>query len=364
MQVLRLLHREATHRSGQRAARRLEFWRCSPVRAYLHARYESCSLMNRWLFWKLLGGWMLVAGVAWGQNYPQRPIRLVVPTTVGGGADVIARLFASKLSELLGQQVVIENRAGANALIGADAVAKSPPDGYTLLFGTGQNTVNPSLVKKMPHDIVKDFAPVSLALQIPYFLVVHPSIPARSVKEFIVLAKARPKQLNFGSGGVGSAAHLSGELLKTMAGLDMTHVSYRGGSLGTTDLLGGHIDLMFSAITTMLPYTSAGRLRGLGVTSPRRHPSIPEVPAIAETVPKYESRSWYGVLAPAGTPKEIVARLNAALVKLTNTPEIRNTLIGMGTDPETNTPEEFARFIRDEVARSAQVVKAAGVRPE
>jgi tripartite-type tricarboxylate transporter receptor subunit TctC len=320
--------------------------------------------MKKSLFGNLLVAWMSIAGIAWGQSYPNRIIRLVVPTTTGGGTDIVARLYAPKLGEMLGQQVVVDNRAGANALIGADFVAKSAADGYTLLFGTGQNTVNPSLVRKMPHDIVRDFAPVSLVLQSPYFLVVHPSIPAKSVKELIALARANPGKLTFGSAGVGSATHLSGELLKTMARLNMVHVPYKGGNLGLIDLLGGHIDLMFPAIVSILPYYQAGRVRGLGVTSPRRHPSIPEIPAIAETIPGYECRSWYGVLAPAGTPRDIVARLNAALVKLTSTPEIRNALIAQGTDPETNTPEEFARFIRDEVARSARVVKDAGVTPE
>ena len=320
--------------------------------------------MKRLLFAKLLVAWMSIAGVAWGQNYPNRPIRLVVAAAPGGGPDAVARLFAPKLGELLGQPVVVDNRAGANALIGADVVAKSPADGYTLLFGTGQHTTNPSLIKKMPHDIVKDFAPVSLVLQAAYFLVVHPSIPARSVKEFIAFAKAKPNQLNFGSGGVGSTNHLSGELLKTMAGIEIVHVPYKGISLALADLMGGHLDLLFPALASGLPYHRSGRLRGLGVTSPRRHPSAPEVPTIAETVPTYESRSWYGVLAPAGTSREIVTRLNGAFVTLTNTPEMKHALIALGTDPETNTPEEFARFIRDEVARSARVVKAAGVIPE
>jgi tripartite-type tricarboxylate transporter receptor subunit TctC len=320
--------------------------------------------MKRLLFAELLLAWMSIVGVAWGQNYPNRPIRLIVATAPGGGTDAVARLYAPKLGELLGQQVVVENRAGANALIGADVVAKAPPDGYTLLFATGQHTANPSLVKKMPHDPIKDFAPVSLVLQAPYFLVVHPSIPARSVKEFIAVAKAKPNQLNFGSGGIGSTNHLSGELLKTMTGIQMVHVPYKGISLALADLIGGHLDLMFPAIASGLPYHRSGRLRGLGITSPRRHPSAPEVPAIAETVPRYESRSWYGVLAPAATPRDIVTRLNGALVKLTNTPELRDALIAMGTDPETNTPEEFAQFLRDEVVRSARVIKAAGVSPE
>ncbi|MCX7137507.1 MAG: tripartite tricarboxylate transporter substrate binding protein [Proteobacteria bacterium] len=306
----------------------------------------------------------LMAGASWGQNYPNRAIRFVVPTAPGGGPDVIARFLTPKLTEILGQQVVVDNRAGANALIGADVVAKAPADGYTWLFGTGQNTVNPSILKSMPHDIIKDFAPVSLVFQAPYFLLVHPAVPVKSVKEFIAFAKANPNKLNVGSGGIGSAAHLSAELLQVMTGIKMVHVPYKGVGIALADLVGGHIDLMFPALASGLPYHKSGRLRGLGITSPKRHPSAPDVPAIAETVPKFEARSWIGVLVPAGTPREIVNRLNSVFVKLVNTPEVREQLIAQGVDPETNTPDEFAVFLRNEVSRAAQVVKAAGIKPE
>ena len=306
------------------------------------------------------GAWALACafyvGGAWGQAYPTRAIRFVVPTAPGGGPDVIARFLTPKLTEILGQQVVVDNRAGANALIGADVVAKAPADGYTWLFGTGQNTVNPSILKAMPHDIIKDFAPVSLVFQAPYFLLVHPAVPAKSVKEFIAFAKANPNKLNVGSGGIGSAAHLSAELLQVMTGIKMVHVPYKGVGIALADLVGGHIDLMFPALASGLPYHKSGRLRGLGITSPKRHPSAPDVPAIAETVPKFEARSWIGVLVPAGTPREIVNRLNS--------PEVREQLIAQGVDPETNTPDEFAVFLRNEVSRAAQVVKAAGIKPE
>lgn len=314
------------------------------------------------------GAWALACafyvGGAWGQAYPTRAIRFVVPTAPGGGPDVIARFLTPKLTEILGQQVVVDNRAGANALIGADVVAKAPADGYTWLFGTGQNTVNPSILKAMPHDIIKDFAPVSLVFQAPYFMLVHPAVPAKSVKEFIAFAKANPNKLNVGSGGIGSAAHLSAELLQVMTGIRMVHVPYKGVGIALADLVGGHIDLMFPALASGLPYHKSGRLRGLGITSPKRHPSAPNVPAIAETVPKFEARSWIGVLVPAGTPREIVNRLNSVFVKLVNTPEVREQLIAQGVDPETNTPDEFAVFLRNEVSRAAQVVKAAGIKPE
>ena len=301
---------------------------------------------------------------ACAQTYPTRPIRIVVPTAPGGAPDVVARFLAPKVTEILGQQIVIDNRAGANAMIGADVVAKSPPDGYTWLFGTGQNTVNPSIMKKVPHDIIEDFAPVSLVFLSSYLLTVHPAVPAKSVKELIAIAKAQPNKLNFGSGGTGSAAHLSGELLKMMTGIQMVHVPYKGVGIALGDLVGGQIDLMFPAIPSGLRYHQSGRLRGLGVTSPKRHPSAPELPTIAATVPKFESRSWIGVLMPAGTPRDIVGRVNSAIVKIVNTPDVRQALIAQGADPQTNTPEEFAKFIREEVARAARVVKAAGIRPE
>ena len=304
------------------------------------------------------------AATSWGQTYPNRPIRIVVPTAPGGAPDVVARYLAPRLTEMLGQQIVVDNRAGANAMIGAEVVAKSPADGYSWLFGTGQNTINPSVMKKVPHDIVEDFAPVSLVFLSSYLLVVHPAVPAKSVGELIAVAKAQPNKLNFGSGGIGSTAHLSAELFKMMTGIQMVHVPYKGVGIAMADVLGGQLDLMFPAIASAFPHHRSGRLRGLGVTSPRRHQSVPEIPTIAETVPLYESRSWIGVLVPAGTPREIVNRINAVLVKVVNTPEVRQALIAQGADPETNTPEEFARYIREEVVRAARVVKAAGIKPE
>lgn len=315
-----------------------------------------------------LSGCVLLAALAVtevaAQAYPTRPIRFVVPTAPGGGPDVVARFIAPRLTELFGQQVVVENRAGANAMIGAEVVARASADGYTWLFGTGQNTVNHSIMKKVPHHIIDDFAPVSLVYQSSFIQVLHPNVPARTVKEFIALARAQPGRLNFGSGGIGSAAHLSGELFKMMTGVRMVHVPYKGAGLALADLIGGQLDLMYPAIASASPYTRAGRLRPLGVTSPKRHPSMPEVPTIAETVPGFESRSWIGVLVPARTPRDIVGRINAALVKVVNLPDVREALIQQGTDPETNTPEEFARYLREEVARAARVVKAAGIAPE
>jgi tripartite-type tricarboxylate transporter receptor subunit TctC len=305
------------------------------------------------------------AAGAQAQSYPNRALRWVVPVAPGGSPDVLARLLAPRLAELLGQQVVVDNRAGGNAMIGAELVARAPADGYTWLLATGQHTVTPSLVKKLPYDIIGDFAPVALIMQAPQLLTVHPSVPAKSVRELIALARAKSGGLNYGSGGLGSAAYMSAELLKSMAKIELTHISYKGAGPALIDLLGGHLDLMFPAILSSAPYHKAGRLRGLGVTSPRRHPSLPEIPAIAEVaLPGYQTGSWYGILAPVGTPREIVNRVNAAVVKLVSTPDIRDALIAQGGDPETGTPEELARLMKDELARSAAIVRAAGVKPE
>ena len=299
------------------------------------------------------------------QGYPQRAIRWVVPVAPGGSPDVLARLLAPRLSELLGQQVVVDNRAGGNAMIGAELVAKAPPDGYTWLLATGQHTVTPFLVRRMSYDIVADFAPVAEIMQASQLLTVHPAVPAKSVRELIALARTSNGRLNYGSGGLGSAAYMSAELFKSMAKVEMAHVSYKGAGPALIDLLGGHLDLMFPAILSSAPYHKAGRLRGLGVTSPRRHPSLPELPTVAEAaLPGYQTGSWYGILAPAGTPREIVARVNAAVVKLVNAPDIRDALIAQGGDPETGTPEDLARLVRDELARAAAIVKAAGAKPE
>jgi len=302
---------------------------------------------------------------AWSQGYPNRAIRFVIPTAPGGGPDVVARMLQPELTQALGQTIVVDNRAGANALIGADVVAKAPADGYTWLMATGQNTMNANLVRKMPHDIVKDFAPVTNLIKSPYLLVVHPSLPAKSVAELIALAKSRPGKLNFGSGGVGSAAHLSAELFKVSTNVNMVHVVYKGAGLALSDLVAGHIDLMFPAIASGIPHHKAGTLRGLGVTGPRRHPSLPEMPTIAEAaVPGFELRSWFGLMMPAGTPRAIVDQVNAVMRKVMALPHIRDRLIAQGTDPETDTPEEFARFIRDDVAKQAKVARAAGLKPE
>lgn len=324
----------------------------------------------RWSMHEFARNGMLIllcaAGPAFGQSYPGQAIRLVVAAAPGGGPDVTARFLAPQFSKLLGQQIVVDNRAGANGAIGADVVAKAAADGHTWLLATGQHTANPSLQKNPSYDVVKDFAAVSLLVANTYFLVVHPSLPVKSVRELVALAKAQPGKLNFGSGGVGSASHLSGEMFKVTAKVDMVHVPYKGASLAATDLLGGHLELMFPAIASALPLMQSRRIRGLAVTSPQRHPSLPEMPTISESgLPGFDFRSWVGVLVPGATPKESVRRIHAVIVETVNRRENREALIAKGTEPWISaSPDEFAEFIRAEVARFSELLKVAGVRPK
>ncbi len=317
--------------------------------------------------WKsLLGIALCAVWPAFGQSNPSQPIRLVVAAAPGGGPDITARFLALKFSKALGQQIVVDNRAGANGAIGAEIVAKAVGDGHTWLLATGQHTTNPSLQKNLSYDIVKDFTAVSLLVANTYYLVVHPSLPVKSVRAFVALARAQPGKLNFGSGGVGSASHLAGEMFKVAAKVDMVHVPYKGASLAVTDLLGGHLEVMFPAIASALPLMQSGRIRGLAVTSPKRHPALPEVPTISESgLPGFDFRSWVGILVPAATPKEIVRRIHAVIIETVGQRENREALIAQGTEPWTSaSPEEFAEFIRGEVVRFSQLLKASGVKPK
>ena len=305
------------------------------------------------------------AGSATAQNYPTRTIRFIVPVPPAGGADTVARLLAPRLSDLLGQQVIVDNRAGGNATIGAELVAKAPPDGHTWLLGTSQHTVTPSIVKHVPYDIVADFAPVTLVVRAPQLLMVHPSVPAKSAAELIALARKKPGHLNYGSGGLGSASHLAAEVFKSMANISITHIPYKGVGLAFVDLIGGQLDLSFPAIPSGVPYHRSGRLRALGVTSLRRHASIPEIPAIAETaLPGYQVQSWYGILVAAGTRSDIVSRINAAVTSALKMPETKAALIAQGGDPDPGSPDEFARLIKDELVRNAKITKAARMTTE
>ena len=297
------------------------------------------------------------------QAYPTRPIRLVVPYPAGGGGDLLARPLAQSLTETLGQQVIVENRGGAGGNLGMELVAKSPPDGYTLVLGlTAQFAVNPSLYPKLPYDPAKDFAPVTLLVRNPYVLSVHPTLPARSVKELIALAKARPGQLAFSSAGNGSGAHLCGEIMKTMAGIKIVHVPYKGAAPAMTDLIAGQVQFSFLSWRSSGPQVKSGRLRALGVSTANRSPALPDLPAIAESLPGYDLPVWYGVAAPAGTPREIIARLNTEILRMLATPDFRQRMEADAAEPIGGTPEQFGDYIRSEIVKYAKVVKESGAK--
>jgi tripartite-type tricarboxylate transporter receptor subunit TctC len=305
------------------------------------------------------------ASAAWGQNYPVKPIRFVAAFPAGGPSDIVARAIGKRMSEVLGQPVVIENRTGAGGNIGAEALAKTAPDGYTLLLGGSYLTIAPSRYAKLPFDPEKDFAAIGLVVSNQYVLVTHPAVPAKNTRDLIRLAKARPGQLNYGSAGIGSPPHLAGELMKTMAGIDANHVPYKGATPALVDLIGGHIDFYFGGISGALPQIRTRKITALAVTSSRRSSQLPDVPTVAESaLPGYDITTWFGLLAAAGTPKEIVNKLNSVIVGIVNEPEMKSYLIGQGVDPVTNTPEQFAAYIKSEVPKFAKIVKAAGIKPE
>jgi len=319
---------------------------------------------------KLLIGFLAIAAAApaappdAAEVYPNKPVRLVVPFGAGGTGDILARVIGQHLSTGLGQQVVIDNRPGAGGNIGADVVAKAAPDGYTLLLAANStHGANVSLYKKMPFDPVKDFAPVTLLASVSNLLLVHPSVPANSIKELIALAKSKPGQLNFASSGNGTSTHLAGELFKSMAGVDIVHIPYKSGAPAVTDLLSGHVTMLFNSTLAVLPHVKAGKLKALGISSVHRSPVLPEMPTIAESgLPGFEVTAWFGILAPAGTPKEIIHRLHAEIVKVLRLPEVKARLSDQGAEPVGNTPERFAAYIQAEIAKWAEVVKVSGAR--
>ena len=299
------------------------------------------------------------------QAWPVRAVRIVVPSAPGGGADITARIIAPKLSEQLGQQVVVENRSGAGTMIGSEVVARAAPDGYTLLMGISTLAINPSMFRKVPYNALKDFAPISQVVSLPNVLVTHPSLPAKTVKELVAFARARPGQLNYASAGIGTNPHLSMELFLTLTGLKMLHVPYKGAGPGIVDVVAGHVSVMTPSIISGLPHVKGGRLRVLGVTSAKRAGGAPDIPTIAEAgVRGYEAVQWFGVLAPAGTSRELVARLHGEIVRLLQAADVRNRLFADGADPVGSSPEEFAAFLRAETAKWAKVVRDAGIQPE
>jgi len=299
------------------------------------------------------------------QSYPTKPVRMVVAYPAGGPNDIVGRTVGQRMAELIGSSIVIENRSGAGGNIGSEFVAKAPPDGYTLLMAAGAISIAPSIYPKLSYDVVRDFAPVSMAAVSTFVLLLHPAVPAKSVDQFIALAKSKPGRLNCASSGLGAPPHLSAELFKSMTGVKMVHVPYKGATPALTDLLGGQVDLYFGGISGAVPYIKSNRLRALAVTSKKRSIALPDVPTLDEKgLRGFDISTWFGVMAPAGTPRDIVTKLNAAIVKAVAMPEVRDTLLAVGFEPESSTPEQFQAHIKDEVRKFAVIVKTSGAKFE
>ena len=308
----------------------------------------------------------ITAFVASAQNYPSRPIRLIVPYPPGGPTDLVGRTIGQKLTEAWGQQVVVENRAGAASAVGTEVAARSAADGYTLLLGTSAGfCINPALGGKLPYDAERDFAPISLLVINPQILVVHPSLPVHSVKGLVALAKSRPGQINYASVGNGSPQHLGMEMLKSMTGIEMVHIPYKGTAPAITDILAGNVSLMFNSMPSVLPQANSGKLRGIAVGSAKRSPAAPDIPTVAEAgVPGFEYVTWYGLFAPAGTARDIVARLNAQTVKILSDPEIAKRFASQGAEPMSNSPEQLAQYRRAEFERWRKLIADLKLRVE
>ncbi len=303
--------------------------------------------------------------IAFGQPYPSKPIRMIVPYAPGGGTDNLARMLGKKMSEVFGQSVVVDNRAGAGGIVGAELTAKAAPDGYTILMTSSAHTIVPATYGKLPYEPLKDFAPISLLTAQPYLMVVHPSVPAKSVKDFIALAKARPGQLNYASGSTGTAPHLAGELLKSLTGIDLVHVPYRGGGPAVIAIVGGEVAMLFSSLPTTLPHVNAGKLRMLAVSSAKRSAVLPSLPTLAESgVPGFEVINWYGLLAPARTPRRIIDKLNETAVRQLRAPDMLARLASEGTDAVGETPEHFRDHLAMEVAKWDKLVRDIGLRTD
>ena len=307
----------------------------------------------------------LLAGTVAAQPYPSKAVRVIAGFPPGSGADITARVIGVKLYEATGQQFFVDNRPGAGSNVAAEVAAKSAPDGYTLFIGTVANTINATLYSKLPFDFARDFAPVALTTAAPNVLVLHPSVPARSVKELVALAKSRPGQLNFASAGTGTAPHLSGELFNAMAGVKMTHIPYKGSPPAVIDLVAGSVDVMFSPASTVIPHVKSGRLRALAVTTVARLPSLPELPTVAESGLKgYETITWFGFVVPAKTPPAIVTRLNTEIVKALSLLDVRSQFEIQGIEIIGGTPERFADYIREEIAKWARVIRLSGAKAD
>ena len=304
-----------------------------------------------------------VNGAAWPQAYPARAVRIVVPYGVGGPADLYARFIGAKLQEALGQPFVVEDRPGGGSIVGTDVVAKSPPDGYTLLMMSNTHTVNETLIPKKPFDLMRDFAPITPVNHSDLIMVIHPSVPAKDLKEFIALAKSRPGELNYASLGTGTPYHMAGELFKALAGVDIVHVPHKGSDQARTAILGGQVQMMFDAITTMAGNARAGKVRALGTTGNSRSPVMPETPTLAEAgVPGYEATIWLGLMAPAGTPRPILERINLEVNRIVNAPEVKEAWSKQGAVPMGMTLEQFDKYLREDIVKWAKVVKVSGAK--
>jgi tripartite-type tricarboxylate transporter receptor subunit TctC len=321
------------------------------------------NLHTRWALSFATALSLLAAQGALAQGYPTRPVRLIAASAPGGTSDILARLLAQQLSAELGQQFVVENRAGASGIIGTDFVAKAAPDGYTLLLIQPSLTINPHIFAKVPHDAVRDFAPISLVVDVPQIVSVHPSVPARSVKELIALAKAQPGNITNGSPGAGTHPHLTSELFQQAAGIKLQQVVYKGIGPAWIGLVSGEVAVVFSAASSAMPHIRGGKVRPIGVTSLTRLPTLPDVAPVAETLPGFQSSQWFGILAPAGTPRPIIDRLHQAITNASRTPELKEKFAAMSMEAVNSTPEAFAKVIKEEIVAWAKVVKAAGIKP-
>ncbi len=299
------------------------------------------------------------------QDYPTRPVRFILPFPPGGGTDILGRLIADRLSAALGQPVVTENRGGAGGNVGAEAAARSAPDGYTILLAAPSLAISPSLYSKLNYDPVKDLAPISLAATVPNVMITHPSVPAQTLQGFIALARQKPGAMNFGSGGSGTSNHLAGELFNIVTGTKLVHVPYKGVNLAMNDVLSGRIHLVVIGVPAAAPHIKSGRLRALAIIAPQRSPALPDVPTVAEAgLANFEVTTWYGVFAPAGTPRPVISRLNSELVRIMHAPEMHERLAAMATEPRTSTPEEFAAYLQQEIAKWGDVVRKAGLKAD
>ncbi|MBL8311025.1 MAG: tripartite tricarboxylate transporter substrate binding protein [Burkholderiales bacterium] len=299
------------------------------------------------------------------QSFPAKPVKIIVPSTPGDGSDILARALGQKLTERWGQPVVIENRPGAGGVVGTESAARSAADGYTVIMGNaGSHAINQALYPKLSYDVVRDFAPITLVASAPNVFVVNPSVPAKTVAEFIALAKKEPNKYSFASGGTGSSAHLNGEMLKAFAGIEMTHVPYKGSSPAVADVIGGQVQLLIGNLPPILPHIKSGKVRALGVSTATRFAATPDLPPVAETVPGFESLAWFGLFAPAGTPRDILARWHTDVVAVLALPDIRERVAQLGFDVVGNTPDAYATLVKNDIAKWQRVVKASGAKAE